>query len=104
MTNLDCSVCNCTYNKENSCCRDNIHVEGSTARMTEDTCCKSFAEQKGEAGISSMESAVKQTNIACDVANCIYNEECRCDAEHIGIAGRDACNCSQTECASFRCK
>ena len=46
MTNLDCSVQSCTYNKEKSCCRDNIHVEGASARVTEDTCCKSFAEKK----------------------------------------------------------
>lgn len=104
MTNLDCSVQNCTYNKEKSCCRDNIHVEGSAARVTEDTCCKSFAEKKGGAGISSMETASKPTNVACDVTSCIYNEDCHCDAEHIGIAGNDACHCKDTECASFRCK
>ncbi len=46
MTRLDCSVVNCTYNKDNSCCKDNIHVGGRDARMTDQTCCESFRERK----------------------------------------------------------
>lgn len=103
MTNLDCSVRNCLYNKDNSCSRDNIHVEGANARITEETSCKSFVERKDGAQ-NSTASADKATNVLCDATNCIYNEACHCDAEHIGIAGRDACHCQETECASFRSK
>ena len=46
MTKLDCSVVNCTYNKDNSCCKDNIHVGGHNARITDQTCCESFRERK----------------------------------------------------------
>lgn len=104
MTNLDCSVKNCTYNKDDCCCRNNINVDGPHAKVTEETCCKSFAERKGDTSISEVEEAKKPTNVACNASNCIYNEDCYCDAEHIGIAGRDACCCTGTECASFRCK
>lgn len=103
MTNLDCTVRTCLYNKDDSCSRDNIHIEGTSATITEETCCKSFVERK-EGMSDSVADAAKCTNILCDAKNCIYNEECHCDAEHIGIAGRDACECKDTECASFRCK
>ncbi len=46
MTRLDCSVVNCTYNKDNSCCKDNIHVGGRNAKVTDQTCCDSFRERK----------------------------------------------------------
>lgn len=104
MTNLDCSVRNCTYNKDESCCREGIHVEGASAKVTEDTCCESFAEKKSNCCVCAVEDAKKPTDVSCSVESCIYNENCRCDAEHIGIAGRDACRCDETECASFRCK
>ena len=104
MTNLDCSVANCTYNRDNACCLDSIHVDGPSAQVTEDTCCKSFVERGTGAPMNAADIAKKPTDVACQASNCIYNEECRCDAEHIGIAGRDACCCSETECASFRCK
>jgi len=103
MTNLDCTVSTCLYNKDDSCSRDNIHIEGTTAKVTEETCCKSFVERKENMSNSAADAA-KPTNILCDAKNCIYNEECRCDAEHIGVAGRNACDCKETECASFRCK
>ena len=104
MTNLDCSVVTCLYNRDNACCLDSIHVDGSDARITEETCCKSFTEKNGGSAMNSAAEPKKPTDVACEAASCIYNEDCRCDAEHIGIAGRDACCCSQTECASFRCK
>lgn len=104
MTNLDCSVTNCTYNKNDCCCREGIHVEGTSAKITEDTCCKSFEERRSGSCCNSVDTASKPTDVSCEAENCIYNEDCRCDAEHIGIAGRNACCCSETECASFRCK
>ena len=104
MTHLDCSVQNCMYNQDNSCSKESIHVDGSSASSTEDTCCKSFVERKEGAATNSTKEAVKPTDIACEAVNCMYNEDCRCDAEHIGIAGSDACDCEHTECASFRSK
>lgn len=104
MTNLDCSVVNCLHNRDNTCCLDSIHVDGSGAKVTEETCCKSFTKKGANASMNCASEPKKPTDVACDAVDCIYNEECRCDAEHIGIAGRDACSCTQTECASFRSK
>ena len=51
MTRLDCSVVNCAYNKEDSCCKDNIHVGGKNAKVTDETCCESFREKKDGYGL-----------------------------------------------------
>ena len=45
MTNLDCTVVTCVYNKDRCCCKENIKVEGSDARHNRDTFCTSFRER-----------------------------------------------------------
>ena len=43
MTKLDCNVVNCSYNEDNCCRREDIHVEGMKAKMPSETSCGSFA-------------------------------------------------------------
>lgn len=104
MTNLDCSVKSCTYNKMNSCCKGEIQVEGRDAQDTEETCCGSFQEKQGDSYSNEAEHPCKSTDVGCDAVTCIYNEDYKCDADSIGIAGADADCCTDTECASFRRK
>ncbi len=104
MTRLDCTVTGCMYNKEKCCCKDNIQVEGDHAKHSRDTCCSSFRE-RGEGGVrSSVDYPAKDTEVSCKAVECTFNEDCRCHAKHIGIAGGAACDCHETECATFRCK
>ena len=101
MTFLDCTVTGCVYNADKCCCKGDIQVEGKNAERTEDTCCGSFKER----GSYDMQNAVgrmsKEIEVACEACNCVFNEDKRCAAEHIGIAGKNACTCGETECASF---
>ena len=46
MTKLDCTVTNCFYNDDKSCCKGDIMVEGEEARESGSTCCGSFVEKK----------------------------------------------------------
>ena len=85
MTRLDCSVVNCTYNKDNSCCKDNIHVGGHNAKVTDDI-------------------PSKPTEVGCDATTCTYNQSCKCHADQIQVSGSNACHCDQTECATFKCE
>ncbi len=103
MTKLDCTVQNCLYNKENCCCKDNIQVEGNHARHSHDTCCTSFREGKHYA-VNSVDIPTKDTNVLCQATECTFNSNCHCEAKHIGISGKNACDCRETECATFRCK
>ena len=86
MTKLDCNVVNCSYNEDNCCRREDIHVEGMKAKMPSETSCGSFA-----------------ANVACDATECKFNREKACSASHIGISGGHADSCKETECGSFEC-
>lgn len=102
MTKLDCNVVNCSYNGDNCCKRNDIHVEGIQAKTQSETCCGSFAP-KGCGSSNSVGEPEKDTNVLCDACDCRYNENKNCTAGHIGIAGGHADSCRETECGSFSC-
>lgn len=101
MTKLDCSVRNCKYNDENACCKGAILVSGEKANHCEETCCSSFASE-GQGGFNSAYEPKEYSDISCDATKCTFNENHKCVAEHIGVAGANATEKSETECASFR--
>lgn len=101
MTNLDCTVTNCVYNDEKCCCKGDIEVKGESARKTEETCCGSFVERKVGQEKSAAGQPTKGIDVSCEACKCEFNEDYKCSAKHIGIAGKNACSCSETECASF---
>ena len=104
MTRLDCSVVNCTYNKDDSCCKDNIHVGGKHAQAAPDTSCESPRERK-YAGASNEDSIDSYTTeISCDAESCCYNHACKCAADQVRVSGSNACSCKNTECTTFDCK
>ncbi len=103
MTILDCSVVNCAYNRDNSCRKDGIQVEGQDAHVTSETCCGSFAPKGCGCAENSAGCACKETEVRCEAAECKYNHSEKCAAEHISIAGGHADTCRETECASFCC-
>lgn len=103
MTFLDCSVTGCVYNADQCCCKGDIKVEGDGAKHNAETCCSSFKERRAVDSQNVEKRISKMVDVSCDVCNCEFNEEQKCGAEHIGIAGGEACNCKETECASFCC-
>lgn len=104
MTVLDCTVSNCSYNRDRSCRKDNIQVEGSEAHVTSDTCCGSF-ELKG-CGCSNADCGCpsKKTDVFCKAEECVFNHSMKCGADHISISGGKADTSAETECASFDCR
>ena len=105
MTNLDCSVIGCTYNKDNSCKKESIQVGGHEARKASETACRSFAP-KGTNAATTMSAgeAKKATEVSCEATTCRFNDNKKCSAKHIGIAGTHAVTNGETECGSFECK
>ena len=93
MTLLDCAVTGCAYNEDRCCCKGNIKVEGSEAVHQNETCCGSFVE-RGEksCGCNVKEHESKKIAVACEACNCTFNENKKCSANHIGIAGGNACS------------
>lgn len=102
MPELGCTVKSCTHNWEEKCDKDCILVEGKHACTSSETCCGSFEDAK-DFGYKNVTHDVKMhTDVDCEATDCVYNEDKRCAAGHIGIAGAHACECSQTECSSFK--
>lgn len=101
MTELDCNVANCVYNKKQCCCKGDIMVSGTHACKVDDTCCESFAQKKGDSYTSAMEHPSKTISVDCEAVKCVHNSEYKCHANKIDIKGSGACDCSGTACATF---
>ncbi|MGO5053610.1 DUF1540 domain-containing protein [Lachnospiraceae bacterium LCP25S3_G4] len=103
MPELKCSVSNCKHNQQMYCAKDTIKVDGESAKNASGTCCSSFEERKDDSYSNMAKSASPTSNIDCKACNCDYNEDCSCHAGKISVEGNGACDCGQTECASFSC-
>lgn len=104
MPELRCTVQTCAHNQNYYCDLDKIEVGGSSAKNAEETCCGSFKERKdGNSYSNSMKEASPTSAIDCKATDCVYNEKCHCHAGKISVEGGDACQCEQTECATFKC-
>ena len=104
MTVLDCNVVNCMYNQDNSCKRQDIMVEGRNAHVSSETSCGSFAPRGCGCSVQNSScNCKKDTEVACEAVECIYNRSSKCSAKHIGISGGHADNSKETECGSFVC-
>lgn len=104
MTKLECSVKNCIYNEEPYCCKGDIMVEGRDAKNTSETSCGSFRERTEQSGSNSVGHKSESIDIDCEAVKCIYNEDCKCSANRIGIVGGHATKSMDTQCASFSCQ
>lgn len=102
MVALNCNVETCVHNADRHCCKGDICVEGYTAKEPTETCCGSFAERKGESFRNRFEKPDRFIGVACEAEQCVFNENRRCIAEHITIAGDQASQAGDTRCASFR--
>jgi hypothetical protein len=91
------------HNQNYYCALDNIEVGGNAAQRAADTCCDSFEERKGDSYMNASGEASAKSDIDCKATECNYNDNCRCQAGKISIEGGDACQCEQTECATFNC-
>ena len=106
MPELKCTVQTCVHNNQYLCALDKIQVGGDDARMAKDTCCDSFQERREGSYSNAMESMKGMSDCAtvdCKATKCVYNEGCHCHAGKISVEGGDACHCSGTECATFKC-
>ncbi|MGN0382752.1 MAG: DUF1540 domain-containing protein [Eubacterium sp.] len=102
---LDCSVSTCYYNKQNQCCLGDIKVEGESATNSERTACNSFRERGEDTYSNTCGCGIEPETVIqvdCDAIKCVYNEDRKCKADHIGIAGAGAKHYTETECSSFK--
>lgn len=113
MPELKCTVQTCRHNKNFYCDLDSIQVGGNSAKNPEETCCDSFEERSAQTNSYSNSyngaygditgEASPTSNIDCKATQCTYNEQCKCHAGKISVEGSQACQCGETECATFHC-
>ena len=103
MPELKCTVQTCTHNKNFYCDLERIIVGGSSAKRSEETCCDSFEERKGDSHSDVNGQASACSSIDCKATECMYNEQCHCHAGKISVEGGNARRCQETECATFSC-
>lgn len=102
MSQLVCTADGCLYNKTKCCCKGDITVGGKHADSEEETCCESFCERRDDSYTSALEHPSKTVSIDCEARNCAYNQNYKCEADHVDISGKNA-NCSDdTVCATFK--
>ena len=101
MPELRCTVQTCKHNHDYYCALESINVGGSQAKKSKETCCDSFEERKGEGYSNAADYASATSRIDCEATCCQYNNDCICHAGKISVEGGDACQCEQTECATF---
>ena len=105
MTILKCSATTCAYNEDMLCSRGEINVMGDSAKSSEETSCGSFREKSQGAMNSAKNGCGCETiQIDCKAHNCTYNENCKCTAAAIDVAGSGAKVCSETKCDTFECQ
>ena len=103
MPELKCTVQTCVHNKQYYCDLDHIQVGGEHAKRADETCCDSFAERTGDTYSNGTGQASSTSDIRCEATECRYNQSCKCHAGKISVEGGDACQCKETECATFCC-
>lgn len=103
MPELKCTVQTCVHNKQYYCDLDHIQVGGEHAKRADETCCDSFEERTGDTYSNGTGQASSTSDIRCEATECRYNQSCKCHAGKISVEGGDACQCKETECATFCC-
>lgn len=101
MPELKCTVQTCAHNSQMLCDLDSITVGGEDAKNARETCCDSFAERKEGSMSNVNHSASDRSVIDCKAVDCIYNDECKCEAGKISVEGSTARQAESTECATF---
>ena len=101
MTELECKVDTCIFNKNYLCSKGEITVGGLHATKTEGTSCDSFKENKSHAYQSSVIHPSKIICVDCEAISCKYNSNYQCHSEKVKVIGQNATRKSATECATF---
>ncbi len=110
MPELKCNVQTCQHNKNFLCALDRVEVGGTKATIAGETCCDSFVERSKESYSNSVydSSSDKKASLCsyvdCKATECMYNNNCECQAGKIDVEGNHACHCDGTNCATFQCK
>ena len=103
MPQISCSAHTCVHNSDSKCCLSDVRIGGSDAKRSCQTCCDSFREKtEGFTNAANSSCACPDSHIDCAAQKCVFNVEGGCESDRIDVEGAGACDCRDTECATFR--
>ena len=96
---IKCGAHNCTHNdNDGNCYAKVVNVRGERAKITDETLCNSFADEKLDSLTEFAEefnSAVRKAttdNIKCGAKRCAHNDANNCQANNVQI-NHDTASC-----------
>lgn len=106
MNTINCSVCNCSHNSNNTCYANRINVAGKGAKNSIDTCCGSFLDEKLYSNLTNNTNEDGNcTALVCNVDTCAHNENSMCVLDNISVSGDSSTKIyNETQCNSFDLK
>ena len=106
MPNISCDAVKCVFNINGGCSRNQIEVEENCDNVCK--CCESYCGSFSDKSSSLKNSTCtdgcpcKDSEIECEVTNCVFNENEYCKAQGIHVGNSSASTSGETECDTFR--
>ena len=105
MTKINCSVSNCSHNKNNVCFSNRVDIGGMESSTSKDTCCGSFLDEKLYSDLTSNTNSSGSCDcLICRVESCVHNCNTLCDLQSINVCGNNPHIYTETACHSFEKK
>ncbi|MGL5717972.1 MAG: DUF1540 domain-containing protein [Paraclostridium sp.] len=107
MSNINCSVNNCSHNNSGVCYANRVNISGRQANSSSNTACGSFLNTSVYSTLTNnTNNAGPCSCICCNVSNCTNNCNNLCTLQNISVSpdSQQTNLYSETSCSSFECK
>ncbi|MGL4773625.1 MAG: DUF1540 domain-containing protein [Clostridium sp.] len=103
MTNINCSVSNCSHNSSNVCYANRVDIGGGESSKYCSTCCGSFLNRDvyGTLTNNSNDSGACSC-LVCNVPGCAHYSNHVCQLSSISVNGKNPTVYSETNCSSYK--
>ena len=104
MTKVNCSVNNCSFNKDEICYAERVAIGGKGATQEVLTCCGTFLDNQAYSNLAEHTEYKKTCDaVSCTVATCEYHQNNLCTLATINVSAQNQVNLySETDCSSFK--
>ncbi|MGL5677837.1 MAG: DUF1540 domain-containing protein [Cellulosilyticaceae bacterium] len=106
MTQVSCSVANCSYNTNNQCFAGEILISGQGIHESQETCCGSYLNKEAYANLAEYTTHKEPVSyVKCKVGDCRHYQDNCCSRHAIQVAGQEPTHLYiETSCHSFEAR
>lgn len=103
MTQVSCSIVNCSYNENNECFAGEILISGQGITYGQETCCSSYLNKEAYANLADYTDHKRPTEwVNCRVGDCRHYCNSKCMLSQIQVVGKQPTHIYiETSCNSF---